>query len=90
MPDHVHLVLAPAAACDGVTFVGQFKNLAQRAAWAHGVAGAFWQRSFWDRLVRVGEPLEPLVEYVLSNPVRAGLVQTWSEYPDAGSLTWEL
>ncbi len=32
MPDHVHLVLAPSPACDIPTFVGQLKDLAQRAA----------------------------------------------------------
>jgi putative transposase len=47
MPDHVHLVAEPSASCGLVTFVGQFKNLAQRAAaWAHGVEGRFWQSSF--------------------------------------------
>ena len=33
MPDHVHLLLGASAPCDIVTFVGQFKNLAQREAW---------------------------------------------------------
>src|SRR5437764_396375 len=43
MPDHIHLVIAPSGACDIVTFVGQFTDLVQRAAWRHGVAGRFWQ-----------------------------------------------
>ena len=33
MPDHVHLVLGPSPSCAITTFIGQFKNLAQRAAW---------------------------------------------------------
>ena len=90
MPDHAHLVLAPAVGCDILAFAGQFKNLTQRAAWRLGVSGAFWQRSFWDRLLRADEPLEAAVEYVLNNPVRAGLVSAWREYPYCGSLTWEL
>ena len=41
MPDHVHLVLGGSPTCDIVTFVGQFKNLAQREAWQRGIKGAF-------------------------------------------------
>ena len=40
-PDHVHLVLGASPPCDIVTFVGQFKNLAQRDAWRRGIKGAF-------------------------------------------------
>ena len=47
MPDHVHLVVGPSR-CDIVTFVAQFKNLAQRAAWGLGVRGRIWQTSLWD------------------------------------------
>ena len=39
MPDHVHLLIGPSPTCDIMTFVGQFKNLAQRAAWQHGIRG---------------------------------------------------
>ena len=90
MPDHVHLVIEPSPGCDITTFIGQFKNLAQRAAWKHGVAGAFWQQSFWDHFLRAAEQVERVLEYVLSNPVRRGLVEQWRDYPFSGSLVWEL
>lgn len=80
MPDHVHVVLSPSATCDVVTFVGQFKNLAQREAWRLGLAGRFWQRSFWDRFIRRDEDLRQVVKYVLQNPVRAGLVAAAEDY----------
>ena len=88
MPDHVHLVLRPSRTCDVVTFVGQFKNLCQRAAWQLGVTGAFWQSSFHDHALRFSDQLETFVGYVLNNPVRGGLVQRWQEYPFAGSLAF--
>ena len=90
MPDHVHVVLAPSLECDVVKFVGQFKNLAQRAAWRHGVVGAFWQASFWDHFLHADEDIERVVSYVLENPVRRGLVSHWPEYAFSGSLVWEL
>ena len=90
MPDHVHLVLDPSTSCDIVTFVGRFKNLAQRAAWREGVRGTFWQTSFWDHFLRREEQLQVVVDYVLNNPVRAGLVEQWQDYPFSGSLVFDL
>ena len=58
MPDHVHLVLGASPTCDIVTFVGRFKNLAQREAWRLGVEDAFWQASFWGHFLRGDERIE--------------------------------
>jgi REP element-mobilizing transposase RayT len=90
MPDHVHLVLGPSPTCDIVTFVGQFKNLSQRAVWRQGITGSFWQKSFWDHFVRADEGVNRAVTYVLENPVRRGLASHWGEYPYAGSLELKL
>ena len=90
MPDHVHLLLSPSLTCDVVTFVGQFKNLALRAAWRQGVAGGFWQAGFDDRVLSGGDQLEAVAEQVLTNPVRRGLVRSWPEYPFGGSLVADL
>ncbi len=90
MPDHAHLVLEPSPTCDITKFVGQFKNLAQRALWQRGVQGRFWQESFWDHFLRSDEEVERVVDYVLNNPVRKGLVTTWREYEFAGSLVFDL
>jgi REP element-mobilizing transposase RayT len=72
MPDHVHLILGASLNCDLVTFVGQFKNLAQREAWRLGVKGAFWQTGFWDHFLRGDQRLAPAIEYVLNNPYGRG------------------
>ena len=90
MPDHVHLVLGPSEECDIITFVGQFKNLAQRAVWKHGIRSRIWQTSFWDHFLRADEDLEHVVDYVLNNPLRKGLVTEHRDYPYAGSLVFEL
>jgi len=90
MPDHVHVVLGPSVDCDIVRFVGQFKNLAQRAVWKLGVQGKLWQVGFYDHFLRSDEQVEQVVEYVLDNPVRAGLVAARGEYPFSGSLVFDL
>jgi REP element-mobilizing transposase RayT len=84
MPDHVHLVVSPSERCDIIAFVGRFKSLVLRRAWSLGVEGTFWQPSFWDHFLRQNESKEHGVRYVLENPVRAGLVTRWSDYPYLG------
>ena len=90
MPDHVHLLVGPVPGCDLVTFVGQFKNLTQRAFWRLGRRGKIWQQSFWDHLLRAEEDVAVVLSYILNNPVRAGLVRSWRDYPFAGSLIFTL
>jgi REP element-mobilizing transposase RayT len=90
MPDHLHLVVGPSPECDIARFVGQTKNLIQRAVWASDVASLIWQRSFWDRFIRSEEQVERVVEYVLNNPVRAGLAASWRDYPFSGSEMFSL
>ena len=90
MPDHVHLVLGPSPTCDIIAFVGQYKNLAQREVWKLGVTGRVWQVSFWDRFLREEESLDEIVQYVLNNPVRQGLVKYWQDYDFSGSVVYDL
>ena len=52
MPDPVHLIPGASAPCDIVTFVGQFKHLAQREAGRRAIKGAFGQTSSWDHVLR--------------------------------------
>ena len=85
MPDHVHLILGASPTCDIVSFVGPFQTLAQREAWRHGITGTFWQTSFWDHCLGGDERLEPVVEDVLNNPARSGLVEGWCDYRGSGS-----
>ena len=51
-----------------------------------GRGGAFWQREYYDRLIRNGDELERAVRYVVNNPERAGLKRwkwVWSAGEDA-------
>ncbi len=51
-----------------------------------GRTGAFWQREYYDRLIRNENEFERAVRYVLENPVRAGLKNwewVWSTGVDA-------
>jgi REP element-mobilizing transposase RayT len=42
--------------------------------------GQFWQHESYDHVVRNEEELNRIVEYVLNNPVKAGLVETHEDW----------
>lgn len=80
MPDHAHLVLAPAN-LDIVAWVARWKSLSTRRSWTAGHRGTVWQRRFYDRALRGEEEFEVAMAYVLRNPADAGLVEEAAEWP---------
>jgi REP element-mobilizing transposase RayT len=43
--------------------------------------GSLWQAQYFEHAVRRDEDLNEIVLYMLNNPVRAGLVQDFHDYP---------
>ncbi len=85
MPDHVHLVLTPLY--DGNSFFSVAEIMQGiKSASAHKInrflnrVGQVWQRESFDRVLRREESIRAKVEYMVQNPVRAGLVRTAMEY----------
>jgi putative transposase len=46
-----------------------------------GRSGAFWQAESYDRFSRDAEAWSRAIRYTLNNPVKAGLVKEWQEWP---------
>jgi len=44
-------------------------------------SGRIWQKSFHDRAVRHEDDLLDLARYIVANPIRAGLVERYGDYP---------
>ena len=86
MPDHVHLFCAPAS-LDPMPLKAWAKFWKSHAAW-HWFENntPIWQRDFWDKQLRRSENYEQKWEYVLQNPVRAGLVARAQSWPYQGEL----
>jgi len=78
MPDHLHVVASVVA--EGGDLAAWVRYVKRDVARAVGVPG-LWQRSYWDRHTRVEDDLIGMVEYILANPVRAGLCEVWTEWP---------
>jgi REP element-mobilizing transposase RayT len=44
-------------------------------------SGAFWQDESYDHVIRTDEELARTIQYVLNNPVEAGLAHSWEQWP---------
>src|ERR1017187_8249849 len=90
MSNHVHALFQhPASERDEsaiVTLDKTMQLLKGRSAYACNKAlgrrGSFWQDESYDHVARDGE-FERIVKYILNNPVKAGLVEHWSEWPNS-------
>ena len=90
MPDHVPFFCAPGGERAPVTlsvFVAGLKMWSARSILAaSGRKSPFWQREFFDHLLRSNESYDGKWAYVRDNPVRAGLVKAAEDYPFAGEI----
>lgn len=92
LSNHAHVLFAPLQ--KGVNLDGspQYHKLskimqslkrysAQECNKLLGRQGTFWQAESYDHIVRDAAEWERIVRYVLDNPVKAGLVSEWWEWP---------
>ncbi len=82
MPDHMHLLL------EGVSRTADLKSTMKAARMRSTVAvrplvamPSLWQDGYWDRVLRRDEDVVAVADYIVQNPVRAGLVQRPEDYP---------
>jgi REP element-mobilizing transposase RayT len=74
MPNHVHAVFAPLHGHDLADILHSWKSFTSKEAnKLQGTTGQFWEREYFDRLIRNVSELERTVRYVVENPVKAGL-----------------
>ena len=89
MPDHLHLFCAPAVfPIDPLMqWVRYWKSIASRN-WPRAHEQPIWQRDFWDTQLRRSENYDSKWQYVVDNPVRAGLAREADEWPFQGELSF--
>ena len=74
MPNHVHVVFRLVRGETLSAVVSSWKSYTgKNANKILGRVGHFWQREYYDRLIRNGNEMQRAVDYVVSNPARAGL-----------------
>ena len=57
------------------------RHTARQANKILGREGALWQDESYDRMIRDGEEYARIIDYVLENPVKAGLASKWDAWP---------
>ncbi len=81
MPDHIHLLVQLA----DLPLNRLVQRLKSRSAVLinrqFGTSGRIWSKGFYDHALRRNESIHSVSDYIIYNPVRAGLVKHPSEYP---------
>jgi putative transposase len=88
MPDHVHVIVAPIK--NREANLGNFSAALKRWMREELTTPWKWQSGCFDRLLRSGESLHDKWLYIRENPVRAGLVQKWEDWPHRYEFNGEI
>ena len=87
MPDHLHCFVAVAPGGPSLSkWVQILKITLAKPLHVQGHEGPFWQKGFFDHVLRSGESYNRKWEYVRRNPVRAGLVERAEDWPYQGEV----
>ena len=86
MPNHVHAVFAPLTQNNEPQSLSSImhslkRNTARRANVILNRSGSFWTHESFDHYIRNQREWRRIVNYVLDNPVKAGLAKAWWEWP---------
>ena len=72
MPNHIHIILQ--AKGELATIMQKIKGRSARVLNKKlGIDGTFWAKEYYDKVIRDEKQYIKSVEYVLNNPVKAGL-----------------
>lgn len=92
LADHFHLLIKPTGDSNiskimqsiKVNFVYDYKQVL-------GIQGTmkFWQKRFWDHLIRDEEDFERHLDYIHYNPVKHGYASRPEDWPHSSFLYWK-
>jgi len=81
MPDHLHIVMGLRKGSLSEVMRSFKGYTAYKINKLENKKGPFWQPQYHDHALRQDEDLNQVVLYTLRNPVRAGLVKDFQDYP---------
>ena len=81
MPDHLHFIAWLQTGSLSRVMQSLKGYTARKINSLLNQKGSFWQAQYHDHAIRKDEVLEKVIMYCLTNPVRAGLVEDFHEYP---------
>jgi putative transposase len=87
MPDHFHAFVAlDDERMTLANWTRSLKGVLSAEPRRDGIIAPYWQKGFFDHLLRSEESAAQKWEYVRENPVRARLVSKWSDWPYSGEV----
>jgi putative transposase len=86
MPDHVHLFVCGNGQFDLGRWIARLKQALTRANRWSKDNGQIWQEGFFDHVLRSDESMNATWEYIVQNPIRAGLVRRSEDWPYQGEI----
>ena len=83
MSNHIHLVIKLTENAPDLSQIMHSikRHTAKESNIILNRKGAFWMRESYDHLVRTNQELRNIVNYVINNPVKAGLTKNWEQWP---------
>ena len=86
MPNHVHLLLKPLEDTKGekTSLANIMQSIKGYSALninrALNRKGAFWQKEYYDHVIRDDIELARCLNYIVNNPVKAGIAKHWKDW----------
>jgi len=87
MPDHVHAFVAIDDQKTSLSeWMKSLKNALSKTMRSKRKPAPHWQKTFFDHALRGADSYTEKWHYVRENPVRAGFVRRWQDWPFQGEI----
>ena len=92
--DHFHIIIQPTGESDFSDIMHSLKpNFTKEYKKLIGLSSSqsmkFWQKRFWDHVIRDDRDLENHLHYIHYNPVKHGYVTDPRDWKDSSYIEWE-
>jgi putative transposase len=92
LPEHLHVMLVPTGSSTFSQIMHSLKpNYSKAYKEAAGIDGSvkFWQRRFYDHIIRDEDDFARHLDYIHYNPVKHGRVSKPEDWPHSSFLAWK-
>lgn len=92
LPDHLHMLMQPSGKSNFSQVMHSIKsNFTHQYKIAKNIQSntSFWQKRFWDHVIRDENDLENHLYYIHDNPRKHGYIDDPFEWKDSSILEWQ-
>jgi len=94
LPDHFHFIVQPTGESNFSDIMHSLKpnftkEFKKRIGLSPSQSMKFWQKRFWDHVIRDDRDLENHLHYIHYNPVKHGYVSDPRDWRDSSYIEWE-